>query len=58
MMNSHNTTYTRQPSPGASQFDTSTIDRKTKNNVVFDDYNSQMQNEHAWAIDRKRAGAK
>jgi len=25
---------------------------------MLDNYNSVMQNEHAWAIDRKRAGAK
>jgi hypothetical protein len=25
---------------------------------VLEDYNIHMQNEHAWAIDRKRAGAK
>jgi hypothetical protein len=52
----HNTTFVRQPSP-ATHFDTSTVDRSTKNGVV-ENYNGQMQNEHAWAIERKRAGAK
>jgi len=52
----HNTTLVRQPSP-ATHFDTSTVDRSTKNGVV-ENYNGQMQNEHAWAIERKRAGAK
>jgi len=41
------TTYTRQ-------FET---DRSVKNGIP-DNFNTQMQNEHAWAIDRKRAGAK
>lgn len=53
-----NTTFTRQTSPSGAQFDTSTVDRKAKNGPIFDGYNSQMQNEHAWAIDRRRAGAK
>jgi hypothetical protein len=46
----------RQPSP-AAHFDTSTVDRSVKHGVL-DNFNSQMQNEHAWAIERKRAGAK
>jgi len=25
---------------------------------MLENYNAQMQNEHAWAIDRKRVGAK
>ncbi|CAF0892941.1 unnamed protein product [Adineta steineri] len=53
----YNTTFARQPSPSIPQFDTSAINRTTKTEVL-DDYNAHMQNEHAWAIDRKRAGAK
>jgi len=51
-----NSTLLRQPSP-AAHFDTSTVDRSAKNGAL-DNFNAQMQNEHAWAIDRKRAGAK
>ncbi|CAF0750936.1 unnamed protein product [Rotaria sordida] len=47
----HHTQFARQPSP-AAQFDTSTVDRSNKTSVV------ENYNEHAWAIDRKRAGAK
>ncbi|CAF3092264.1 unnamed protein product [Rotaria socialis] len=54
---SQNIAFPRQPSPGP-QFDTSTADRKNKNPVLVENYNAQMQNEHAWAIDRKRVGAK
>ena len=46
----------RQPSPGA-HFDTSTVDRSAKNGGL-ENFNNQMQNEHAWAIERKRAGVK
>ena len=52
----HNPPLHRQPSP-AGHFDTSTVDRSGKNGIV-ENYNAHMQNEHAWAIDRKRAGAK
>jgi len=52
-----NTTFVRQPSPNVGHFDTSTVDRSVKN-AVLENYNVHMQNEHAWAIDRKRAGAK
>ncbi|CAF0898529.1 unnamed protein product [Adineta steineri] len=48
---------TRQPSPTA-RIDTSTIDRSVKNGGTLENYNTHMQNEHAWAIERKRAGAK
>ncbi|CAF2634063.1 unnamed protein product [Rotaria sp. Silwood2] len=53
----YNTKLVQQPSPIVGHFDTSTVDRSTKN-TMLENYNSQMQNEHAWAIDRKRAGAK
>ncbi len=52
----HNPTLIRQPSP-AAPFDTSTVDRSGKNGPL-DNYNAQLQNEHAWAIERKHAGAK
>ncbi|CAF3848814.1 unnamed protein product [Adineta steineri] len=48
---------TRQPSP-TTRIDTSTIDRSVKNGGTLENYNTHMQNEHAWAIERKRAGAK
>lgn len=54
--NNQNTTYTRQTSPGPTPLESSTNERPGKNGV-FNDYNGQMQNEHTWAIDRKRAGA-
>ncbi|UJR13914.1 hypothetical protein I4U23_000920 [Adineta vaga] len=53
----YNTTFVRQPSPSATHFDSSTLNRSPKNGML-EDYNAHMQNEHAWAIDRKRAGAK
>lgn len=40
-----------------THLDASTINHSPKKGVL-DNYNSNMQNEHAWAIDRKRAGAK
>lgn len=46
----------RQPSP-MRNFETSTLDRAGKNGHL-DVYNAHMQNEHAWAIERKQAGAK
>ncbi|UJR33285.1 hypothetical protein I4U23_020737 [Adineta vaga] len=52
----HTTAFVRQPSP-ATHFETSTIDRSAKSGTV-ENFNSSMQNEHAWAIERKRAGAK
>ncbi|CAF1901629.1 unnamed protein product [Rotaria magnacalcarata] len=52
----YSATIGRQHSPIAGHFDTSTVDRSVKNGTL-ENYNSQMQNEHAWAIDRKRAGA-
>ncbi|CAF3557772.1 unnamed protein product [Rotaria sp. Silwood1] len=59
--NGISTTYTtkivQEPSPIVGHFDTSTVDRSVKS-TMLENYNSQMQNEHAWAIDRKRAGAK
>lgn len=50
------TTLPRQASP-ATHLETATVDRTVKNGNL-DNFNSQMQNEHAWAIDRKRAGAR
>ncbi|CAF0730375.1 unnamed protein product [Adineta ricciae] len=55
-LTNHNSTLVRQPSP-ATHFETSTIDRSVKNGAG-ENYNSNFQNEHAWAIERKRAGAK
>ena len=52
-----NITFARQPSPTLGHFETSTVDRVVQNGIM-ENYNAQMQNEHAWAIDRKRAGAK
>ena len=52
----NSTTLPRQTSP-AAPLDKSTVDRTAKNGNA-ENFNSQMQNEHAWAIDRKRAGAK
>lgn len=46
----------RQPSP-AAHFDPSTVERPAKNGHL-ENYNTKFQNEHAWAIDRKQAGAK
>lgn len=46
-----------QPSPMTSHFDSSTVDRSARNGIL-ENYNTHMQNEHAWAIDRKRAGAR
>ncbi|CAF1266520.1 unnamed protein product [Rotaria sordida] len=57
LSSNYNTKIVQQPSPAVGHFDTSTVDRSTKN-TMLENYNSQMQNEHAWAIDRKRAGAK
>lgn len=54
--NNNNGSSVRQPSP-ATHLDTSIADRSTKNGVL-ENFNTQMQNEHAWAIERKRAGAK
>ena len=53
----HNTTFVRQASPAVTHVETTTVERGYKNGVL-EDYNANMQNEHAWAIERKRAGAK
>lgn len=46
----------RQPSP-ATRFDTSTVDRSARIGPA-DIHNRGVQQEQAWAVERKNAGAK
>ena len=49
-------TSARQPSPG-TRFDSSTVERSAKNGPS-DVYQHNTLHEHAWAVERKRAGAR